>query len=164
LEFDGDEIVVEMITQGEDEPMCCPTEWARASYQWVDGELTQSDDEILGNVSAPELMGITWKWLEFQEMNDDLTVVNEPERYTASFNPDNTIRVQADCNTAHGEFQAGSGNISFAIKVSTLAECEPDSLGDEFVDLLNQSISYIIEDGFLYLSLPMDGGILKFEP
>jgi heat shock protein HslJ len=164
LEFEGDTIVVEMITQGEDEPMCCPTEWARVSYQLITGGLTQTNYQVLGNVLAPELMGITWKWVEFQAMNDDLTVVENPESYTASFNPDDTISVRADCNFAGGDYRANAGEISIQVLSMTLAACEPDSRGDEFIDLLNQSASYIIEEGFLHISLPMDGGILKLKP
>lgn len=164
LEFEGDEVIVEMITQGEDEPMCCPTEWARVSFGVVNGELLPISYETLGNVEAPELIGIAWKWSEFQEMNDDLTVVDDPDNYTTTFKPDDSISIQADCNAGGGNYQASEGSISIQIMTMTMAACDADSRSEEFVDLLNQAVSYIIEGGYLYLSLPMDGGILKLSP
>jgi hypothetical protein len=40
--IEGDEIVVEMITQGPDDPMCCPTQQVRQAYQLQGDQLVQT--------------------------------------------------------------------------------------------------------------------------
>jgi len=54
LVITNDQIVVEIVRQGPDDPMCCPTELVRISYA-LDGNLLVSvDDVVLG--SAPQVI------------------------------------------------------------------------------------------------------------
>jgi hypothetical protein len=45
-----------------------------------------------------------------------------------------------------------------------MAACPPDSLSDEYQRLLVDVVSYVFEDGNLYLAIKYDSGIMKFVP
>lgn len=49
----GGVITLDVVAHGADDPLCCPTEQRRWTYQLVDGELKQASDELIGTV-APE--------------------------------------------------------------------------------------------------------------
>jgi heat shock protein HslJ/uncharacterized lipoprotein NlpE involved in copper resistance len=51
LGVEGDEIVVEMITHGPDDPMCCPTQRVQKSYALTGDQLVETASEILGTES-----------------------------------------------------------------------------------------------------------------
>jgi hypothetical protein len=47
---------------------------------------------------------------------------------------------------------------------TTRALCPPDSLGDQFVQYLNEAAIYSFRDNMLLLDLPADTGTMSFEP
>ncbi len=53
LTIADDQVVVEMVTQGPDDPMCCPTQLVRQTYTLDGDQLTMANEEVLG--SAPQL-------------------------------------------------------------------------------------------------------------
>lgn len=50
LAFVGGEILVEMVTQGPDDPMCCPTQRVVQTYELQGDELVQTSSRIVGSV------------------------------------------------------------------------------------------------------------------
>lgn len=50
LTIEGNQIVVEMVTQGPGEPMCCGTQVVVQTYELQDDQLVQISSEILGNI------------------------------------------------------------------------------------------------------------------
>ena len=111
---------------------------------------------------VPEIVGVVWKWEKFLESNDDTIIVDDPEKYTLEFMPDGTFSIRADCNRASGTYTLDGSSLSIEITVSTLAECEPDSLYDEYIKYLNAAVSYVTVDGELAISLIYDTGIMMF--
>ena len=48
--------------------------------------------------------------------------------------------------------------------ISTRMACPPDTLDGPFMRDLQRVSSFFVEDGHLYLELPMDSGTMKFRP
>jgi len=45
-----EQIVLEMVTHGPDDPMCCPTQIVRRTYTFKDSELIEATSEVIGTV------------------------------------------------------------------------------------------------------------------
>lgn len=162
LQIHDGQIIVEIVAQGADDPMCCPTQWLRKTFEYQGGELIETSSEELGKVSAPELLGDTWLWIRYVDTVEAYDVAN-PEDYTVQFQPDDTVNVKADCNMANGVYTASNGEIDIEILITTLAICAPDSLGDTFITHLNAAAVYYFEGPALFFDLPIDSGIMEFE-
>ena len=161
LSIEDGQIFVEMIQQGPEDPMCCPSQWVMKSYELDDDELVEISSETLGAVSAPELLGEVWKWVRFSDPADSFDVEN-PEYYTIEFLPDETLLVQADCNRGSGVYTASQGEIDIEILLTTLAMCRSMSRGDQFIESLNRTGFYFFEGSELYFDLPYDSGTMVF--
>lgn len=162
LQLQDGQIVVEMVAQGADDPMCCPTQWVRKTFEYQGGDLIESSSDELGKVIAPELLGETWTWVRFVNPVETYDVTN-PENYTMEFKPDDTIILKADCNMANGVYTASSGEIDIEILMTTLAMCAPDSFGDTFIAHLNEAALYFFEGPSMFFDVPIDSGTMEFE-
>jgi hypothetical protein len=47
LQIENGDIVVEMLTQGPDDPMCCPSQFTREHYGLENGKLVLASSEII---------------------------------------------------------------------------------------------------------------------
>jgi heat shock protein HslJ len=168
LTIAGNEIIVEMVNQGPEDPMCCPTQQVVQTYALEGNELLQTSNRVLGSTGDQErgvvggLVGVVWKWEAFLESNDDTLAVDDPERYTLEFMPDGVLRVRADCNSGSGSYTVNGNQLTIEVQALTMAMCPPDSLSDEYLKLLGDVVSYVTEGGNLALSLKMDAGIMTF--
>lgn len=52
LAFVGGEILLEMVNQGPDDPMCCPSQQVVQTYDLQDGELLQTSNRVIGNIDS----------------------------------------------------------------------------------------------------------------
>lgn len=52
LTIENNQVVVEMVTQGPDDPMCCATTIVRRTYELKDGQLEMTSDEVIGKVES----------------------------------------------------------------------------------------------------------------
>lgn len=123
----------------------------------------QPADEMI--VVPGELLGQTWQWVEYQDsagLND--LIVDNPALYTITFNEDGSYAIAADCNSGMGSFTAENNAITFEQGIMTLAMCSPESLDQQFLSRLNDVVTYVVEDGRLYLNLMMDAGNMVFAP
>jgi heat shock protein HslJ len=68
--------------------------------------------------------------------------VSDPARYTARFNADDTVIVQADCNACNGGYETNGNSLFISTLACTRAACPPDSLFDEYVAALSSATSY----------------------
>jgi heat shock protein HslJ len=80
------------------------------------------------------------------------------------FLPDGGLNVQADCNNANGTYTVNGNQLDMEILTTTLAACPPESLSDEFLQLLNDAVAYIRQADFLYIDIMFDTGTMKFFP
>jgi heat shock protein HslJ len=168
LQLADGQIVVEMTTQGSDDPMTSPSQEVRSTYALQEGELVLTDREIL----APEqskaeagspLTGIAWQWVHFMDPLEEYEV-SEPENYTLEFFVDGTLHIQADCNRASGSYIVKDASITIEIGPMTLAACPPGSRSEEFLQNLGFAAIYFFQEGDLFMDLMADGGTMKFQP
>jgi len=164
LAVEDGEIVVEMIAHGDDDPMCCPTQYTVARYALQGDELVQTSVEAEGKTSG--LLGVVWEWERFVGGDDSVIEVDEPSKYTLTLNADGTYQVVADCNRAGGGYTLEGSLVTLLPGPMTLAECGPDSLYDEFVAKLGDVRTYVRPDqgDQLVLNLFADAGNMFFRP
>lgn len=112
---------------------------------------------------SPSPIGVVWQWTEFQSGDGSVITAADPSRYTIEFFDDGTVQVQADCNGGFGT-NAGTGPNAIDLTIATtLIACADGSQDSDFLRVLNEAVSWVIRDGMLALSLPMDSGIGMFE-
>jgi heat shock protein HslJ len=163
VRIENNEIVVEMITHGPDDAMCCPTQQVVQSYA-LEGEQL-----VLTSSGSPSLTGVVWQWTSFTDPLSK-TTVDDPTLYTVEFRTDGSVSAKADCNqgngtyTAEGGGSAPSGSIDIEIMAMTMAMCPPGSLSDQFVQYLNEAAIYFYDGENLGLDLPADSGTMLFSP
>mgnify|MGYP001244529118 CR=1 FL=1 len=139
----------------------------RVNTFWITTEA--SDHLVLHTVDGgtlhfvPTLHGVTWQWVRFRSGRGDEVVPDDPARYTLTIGDDGTARVVAACNHGEGPARIENESIDLTLTMTQMA-CEPGSLGEEYVGYLTEAVSWVIRDGQLHLSLPMDAGIASFAP
>jgi heat shock protein HslJ len=111
-----------------------------------------------------DLVGMTWVWVEFLGGDDSRIDVDDPSHYTLTLNPDGTYQVKADCNRSGGAYTLDEGSLTLQPGPTTLAECGPDSLYDEFLAYLGDVRTYVMDGEKLVLDLWADAGHMVFRP
>ncbi|MBE9140056.1 META domain-containing protein [Nodosilinea sp. LEGE 07088] len=114
--------------------------------------------------SIPELVGTTWQLQQIQFNDGALLVAEPPENYTVEFLEDGGLVVQADCNRGRGEFTTtDDSRLEVSPIATTRAACPEGSIGDEFVQSLNNSAIYFFQDGDLFIDLAFDSGTMRLS-
>lgn len=117
------------------------------------------------------LAGSQWQLVEFQSM-DDAEGTRRPapdHAVTAKFGADGKLSLMLDCNRGSASWEAGphhatGSGLAIGPVASTRMMCPEPSMGTFVAQRLPDVASYVIQDGKLYLSLKMDGGIFAFAP
>jgi len=151
----GDELLLDLVVAGPDDPMCCPTQhqtrrYGRAGTQlvWLNAPLSQA------------LVGTAWEWTAHMAADNSITEVAEPASYTLRFHAEN-LALRVDCNRAFGNWSADDG-LSLEVMGLTRAACPEGSLTGEYLAYLALVTDGQIVDGELVLTLS-DGGKLVFR-
>jgi uncharacterized lipoprotein YbaY/heat shock protein HslJ len=162
LEIEDGQIGVEMVTHGPDDPLCCPTQQVVRWYAPEGDELVETETEVSAAADS-ELVGVVWTWQGFldQAEKNDITVPYPPA-YRLQLLPDGRFAFKADCNMGSGSYTLDGSSLSFELGPTTLAECGPESLYDEYLGLLDHVAAYIQEGDRLTLNLWADGGSMNF--
>jgi heat shock protein HslJ len=155
------EIVVRMIAQGPDDPMCCPTQRVVERYALQGDRLERTSSQVLSG--TPDLVGTTWEWERFLGGDDSAIEVADPTRYTLTLHAEGTYRLQADCNVAGGAYTLDAAHLTLHPGPTTLAECAPGSLYDTFLARLGDVRTYVMDEGKLVLNLWADAGDMFFR-
>ena len=113
---------------------------------------------------SPSLAGITWSWVEFQGGNDSLWTPEADEEYQVTFAADGAVTVETPCATGEGTFRETANGLEIDLSGIDLADCADNSPTRLLVRDLDMSTSYVMQDGYLWIALPMDGGIHQFAP
>ena len=159
LALEDGEIVVDIVTQGPDDPMCCPTQRVVQRYVLRGEELAQVSSEVV--FDTPDIVGVVWEWQSTQTPVEKVTV-DDPGRYTLELGPGGEVFVQADCNRLRGTYTLTDTHITIALMASTRAACPPDSLDDRFLQELSATVIYFTEGEELFLDLQYDSGTMRF--
>lgn len=114
--------------------------------------------------SSSTLVGPVWQLQTLQLEDGQPLVIESPPNYTIEFSEAGQVAVRADCNRAIGQFSEVAGGLDITLGATTLAACPPGSLGQEFVNALNQVSFYFFKDQDLVMDLPMNGGSMEFSP
>jgi heat shock protein HslJ len=169
LTIENNQIVVDMITQGPDDPMCCPTQHVVQTHTLQGDQLVQVSSEVLdaapadGAGGSGDLGGPVWQWTGFSDPVEGPQTISNPAQYTAEFLPDGQAKIRADCNHASGTYTARDSSILIEIGPMTMAHCGPDSLSDEFIYGLGNARIYFFEGEDLYFDLYADSGTMRFS-
>jgi heat shock protein HslJ len=107
------------------------------------------------------IMGAQWRWERMVTPVEEL-VVPDPSQYTIELAPNGRVLVRADCNRGTGTYQIAEGKLSFGPIATTRMACPPGSLDARYFRDLQRASSFFVEDGKLYLELPVDSGTLRF--
>jgi membrane-bound inhibitor of C-type lysozyme/heat shock protein HslJ len=125
------QIVINMVTQGPEDAMCCPTLKLRTSYSVQDGALAEVGSQEMGTVSLDDLMGTNWV---LTELAPDQPLVPDTE-ITASF-VDGTLTGSAGCNNYNAAVSSDGGQtLTVGPAASTMMAC-PDPI-------MTQEIAYL---------------------
>ena len=137
---------------------------AVASYELEDDtlRLMLRDGGVLEFQAS--LVGVVWEWQTFTGGAGPVVSARSPARYTLTFEGDDSVLVQADCNRGRGTVVVDPPTISFSPIGLTRMACPEGSQAREFLAYLAEAGSFVIADGQLALALAMDGGIVTFKP
>jgi heat shock protein HslJ/uncharacterized protein YraI len=116
-------------------------------------------------VNPDDLLNQLWTWERHYIPETNLEErIDDPNRYTLTFNPDNTYAFQADCNLGGGNFTATeTGQIQFEAGPLTLAECGPDSHYQDMLTTLGEAQEYKFEEnGEVLVLIQPDGGPMDY--
>jgi len=104
----------------------------------------------------------TWQWESTITPAEKINVP-APERYTILLTDGSNLKAKFDCNGGGGNYEISEGKLTFGPMMSTRMACPEDTLDAPFMRDLQRVTSFFVEEGFLYLELPMDSGTMKFK-
>ncbi len=114
---------------------------------------------------APDLIvNKLWGW-ERTETPVELFEAPDARRFTLRLTPDGKAQVAFDCNHGGGSYQIAQGKLSFSPLISTRRICSKENrpLDQHFSKQLQGVSSFFVENGKLYLELPVVGGTMQFS-
>lgn len=120
-----------------------------------------SDEQVVA--ADARLTGTRWQWVR-TVTPVELIEVLEPARYTLLLHAGGQAEIQFDCNAGSGDYEIIGHQLSFGPLAATRMACPPDSQDAVFMKQLGQVTTYFVNDGILYLEMPMDSGTMRFEP
>lgn len=109
------------------------------------------------------VVGKTWQWEVTITPVEKITVPN-PEHYTILLMDNGKLQARFDCNLGGGTYKIAAGQLSFGSLLSTRMACPPASLDGPYMRDLQRVVSFFVQDGHLYLELPVDSGTMRFRP
>jgi len=151
LAMEGDEIVVDMVTQSPDDPFCCPTQQVVRRYGLQENELVQSSSEIIPAVSGLE--DTLWTLVSYIDSEGEQESVLPDHEITAEFQGDRVVG-SAGCNNYFGAYEVSGDRLTLGPIGSTMMACE-DAVNEqerEYLGALENAISYRVMGDQLQLS------------
>ncbi|MGD2078547.1 MAG: META domain-containing protein [Chloroflexota bacterium] len=117
-----------------------------------------------GSEAGLALLDVQWNWEMFQDTADINSFdVPDPSDYRIQFLADGTAQIEADCNMVQATYTTdGSSSLTITMGPSTMAFCGEESLDNIYLSRLSEVVSYVVEDGVLYLNLINDAGNMVF--
>ena len=157
LAIQNGQIVMEIVTQGPDDPMCCPTLKVRKTYSLQDGRLVEVGSEELGQVSLQDLMGTSWT---VEQLDFDHPVQGD-EPITAEF-ADGQVAGSGGCNRYNAPVSSDDAqSLTIGPAISTLMACPEPSMTQEmqYLTALPNTMQWSYYIGKLALTHQQGDGI-----
>lgn len=165
LTIENNQVVVDMITQGPDDPMCCPTQQVVVAYELQGSELVEVEPAGASSRSAVDsIVGVPWEWVESVYNNDTSITVTVPSSYTMTLLPDGSVTLRVDCNLGGGTYTLDGSQIAMEVAVMTRVACPEGTLSNEFIRDLNGAAAYVMDGEDLIINLFADAGNMRFQP
>ena len=115
-------------------------------------------------MDADPLAGVVWEWAALVKTEPaSQAVVPNPTNYTAIFDGEGNVLIQADCNMARAVYTLENEVLTIEVGPLTRAACTPGSMSNSFLDSLGQVGSYLIEGDSLVLRLGESGDSMLFR-
>ena len=165
--IDNGQILVEIVTQGPDDPLCCPTLKLRVSYQLQGDRLVELAVQEQGTISLEDLDGTSWLLVD---LNFDQQPVLPGTEITLSFSQ-NQVSGIAGCNSYNADVSS-QGDFAQSLKISspisTKKACSDEIMRQEteYLTRLEGVTQWSYVAGHLALSYNVDNsfGTLVFKP
>jgi len=109
------------------------------------------------------ILNKTWQWEATITPAEEIRA-GEPERYTILLGEGGKLLARFDCNRGGSAYEISDGKLAFGPLASTFMACPPHSRATVFMRDLQRVVSFFVQDGKLYLELPMDSGTMRFRP
>lgn len=165
LTIENNQVVVDMITQGPDDPMCCPTQQVVLAYELQDGQLVQVEPASAGARGAEgSIVGVSWEWVESVYGDGTSITVTVPSSYTMILLPDGSVTLRVDCNLGGGTYTLDGSSLTMDVAVMTRVACPEGTLSNEFIRDLNGAAAYVMDGEDLIINLFADAGNMRFQP
>ena len=134
----------------------------------TDGEMGGGapEEEDKGETTAPSegLVGPLWQLTQIAKTDGNITI-NDPTRYSISFNADGTANLVTDCNVGGATYTISEGNLlTITPGISTMAFCGIGSFDQIFLGGLTNAKGYRLEGGNLLIDMLYESGTLVFVP
>ncbi len=170
LTIEDDLIVVDMINQGPDDAMCCPTQNVIRTYALQDGELVQTSEEVVGGeavasdaaqADASAAEGVTWQAESFVNAEGETVDALADAAPTLTF-ADGQVSGSDGCNSFSGSATISDGAVEFGPLASTAMACigPVSEQADAFQAALSQAAGYQIADGGKLELVDADGNVV----
>jgi heat shock protein HslJ len=131
MAIEDGQVVVDIVTPGPDEPLCCGTLKLRKALALQDGKLAEVGSEELGTVSLDDLMDTSWA-LERLDFNQP---VLSAVTVTAQFS-DGQVTGLAGCNNYSASLSSDGGqNLTVGPTNSTQMTCPDPIMAQELAYL-----------------------------
>lgn len=114
--------------------------------------------------AVPGIPPVIWQLASITSADGTEQTPDDPAKYTLQFLPDGFAAIVADCNVGSGPYTIDGNNLDISNIITTLVACPPESISDEYVQRLDEAVSFGFEDEALVLALPTDGDSLRFLP
>ena len=116
--------------------------------------------------ATPEsVAGTRWQLARIIGVDDQLTLPDDPSKYTIAFDASGRAELRVDCNHASAAWTSpGPGRMQFGPMAATRAMCAGTSLSARMLRELAAVRTYSIREGHLFLASPVEtSAIWEFE-
>jgi len=112
--------------------------------------------------AGPNIAGTSWFWRSFIKPDGSQTTITEYDNYVLEFLTGGQVSILADCNKGSGTYRTSGTQITIQVTATTKASCGAESLDNQYINLLNGSFAYAVQNGVL--SLFSNDGTMNFGP
>jgi len=169
LAFKGEEIVVDMVNQGPDDPMCCPTQRVVRRYALEADGFKLLSEQVVGAQQPPAavsalLQGTLWKLDTYHNSSGEQAAVLPDTEITLELQ-DGQVGGSAGCNHYFAAYQLAGDQLTLGPVASTEMACSQDIDMQEvqYLGALAQVVSYRISGEQLQLLNQAGSTLLTFS-